>query len=128
MKEAHYNSIHQQYAIQQIGGGWSIPDLIGTEQQTLQGEPEVVEANNVRMHSSPRTPRHLREPGNATRGGREAGKVLVGVVLGADRGQAGSVAAPECGLGLGVVVIEQLPALIGDGGPSARDGGVLPIG
>jgi hypothetical protein len=78
MKEAHYNSIHQQYAIQQTGGGCSIPDLIGTEQQTLQGEPEVVEASNVRMHSSPRIPHHLQEPGSATSGGREAGKVLVG--------------------------------------------------
>jgi hypothetical protein len=56
------------------------------------------------------------------------GKFLVGVVLGVDRGQAGSVVAPECGLGLGVVAIEQLPALISDGGPSARDGCVLPIG
>jgi hypothetical protein len=61
--KTHTNSIHQQShrlrlpigisdTIQQTGGGHSIRDLIGTEHPTLQGEREVMEANNVRVHSS----------------------------------------------------------------------------
>ena len=58
----------------------------------------MASANTTESES--RTPRRLREPGRTTRGGREAGKVLVGVVLG---GQPRTVVAPEYGLILGVV-------------------------